>query len=379
MMNFNVIRNTSPNIVFADVAQILSIYAYTPIYIRYYHQQKFLTLQHQIHQKRNSGLPNRLDDDLKNVKAMITAKYTWTLYVGLSSAIISLYVLLWILIPAEMFKLVWNVILLCLFLIQIMVLAIICKSIKFHAFGITTQYWLEILVLSVSAFESIAYYISPLELIAVLQILCAPALYFLSDVYPLIIIFYNRWLDTRTFTTTINPIKTSMHHRRSSSTSTDDTIYQSPKKLFILKPQQVVLDSHSKRSDLRELLYKILATPALLEMFSEFLAAEYCVETLLFIQSIDQYRKIARMGNVGLLKLQRKRIVDEFLVANAINEMNIPFRMKVEACKKVEQLSSLNELAIDLFDVVDSHIKDSLIDNKITRFANSEAFRKHIF
>ncbi|KAJ3324461.1 hypothetical protein HDV06_006872 [Boothiomyces sp. JEL0866] len=234
--------------------------------------------------------------------------------------------------------------------------------------------------MAVYMFETIAYYFSPFEFTAILQLMCAPALYILGNVYPLIIVFYSKWLDKQAYSVPQRQINHSLDHRRSSSTSTNDTLHpNNTKKLFILKPQQVVLDSNSKRSDLRELLAKILATPALLELFSEFLAGEYCVETLMFIQAIEQYRKIARMGNVGLLKLQRKRIVEEFLIANAINEMNLPFKMKVDTCKKVEELSASNELHVDLFDVLDTHIKDSLIDNKIARFASSEAFRKHIF
>ncbi|KAJ3261378.1 hypothetical protein HK103_005986 [Boothiomyces macroporosus] len=234
--------------------------------------------------------------------------------------------------------------------------------------------------MSIYVFESVAYYFSPVDYIAILKLMCLPVLYFLALIYPLIMMFYTKWLDQRAYNAPQKQFRKTIDHRRTSSTGTTCTINpNATQKLFILKPKQLVLDQNSKRSDLRELLNKILATPALLELFSDFLAREYCVETLIFIQAIEQYRKIARMGNIGLLKVQRNRIVEEFLMANAINEMNLPFKMKVDICKKVQELSTSDKLHIDLFDTLDSHIKDSLIDNKIARFANSEAFQKHIF
>jgi hypothetical protein len=110
-------------------------------------------------------------------------------------------------------------------------------------------------------------------------------------------------------------------------------------------------------------LETILASEKLSQSFSRFLAQEYCLEYLMFLQDIETYRYTFYDLELNQIKQLKDQIVEEYLMPSAVNELDMPSRIQ-------ESYWLDQQIKPDLFLEAEMWVKQYLIDHHLSRFQN---------
>jgi ABC-type multidrug transport system fused ATPase/permease subunit len=112
---------------------------------------------------------------------------------------------------------------------------------------------------------------------------------------------------------------------------------------------------------IEDLLDQILLSEKLSASFSRFLAREYCLEYLMFLQAVESYRYNFYDESTVLLRQMKEQIIEEYLLPNAVNEIDVPARVQ-------EKYWMNTPLQADLFLEVEAYVKQYLIEHHVSRF-----------
>ncbi|EGF83947.1 hypothetical protein BATDEDRAFT_34005 [Batrachochytrium dendrobatidis JAM81] len=125
---------------------------------------------------------------------------------------------------------------------------------------------------------------------------------------------------------------------------------------------------------------KILADPILYDAFCVYLAREFSMESLLFIEAVRWYKKqiTASPTRDNIIALSEK-IHNEFIAPNSVNEVNLPkkdvMRLDRELQSILEGESSLAS-TLAVYDQAAAHIEQMLTLNHLRKFVASSIFRE---
>ncbi|KAJ1343310.1 hypothetical protein BSLG_002336 [Batrachochytrium salamandrivorans] len=124
---------------------------------------------------------------------------------------------------------------------------------------------------------------------------------------------------------------------------------------------------------------KIMADPVLHAEFCKYLAREFALENLLFIESVKRYKECLRKSptNATMEPLADK-IMSEFILPNSVNEVNLSKKTVVELNIHLNTtlLGLLDiEKALTIFDEAAEQIEHMLVSNHLRRFQASQAFQ----
>jgi hypothetical protein len=112
---------------------------------------------------------------------------------------------------------------------------------------------------------------------------------------------------------------------------------------------------------IEDVLDRILLSEKLSASFSRFLAREYCLEYLMFLQAVESYRYQFYDESTVLLRQMKEQIIEEYLLPNAVNEIDVPARVQ-------EKYWMNTPLQADLFLEVEAYVKQYLIEHHVSRF-----------
>jgi hypothetical protein len=117
-------------------------------------------------------------------------------------------------------------------------------------------------------------------------------------------------------------------------------------------------------SALEDELERILSSPKQSESFSRFLAKEYCLEYLMFLQDVEAYRYCFYDFEVRKVREVKDQIVEDYLIPNSVNELE-------ELPQKIQELYWIDtQIKPDLFLEAEVWVKQYLVDHHLARFEN---------
>ncbi|KAH6569164.1 hypothetical protein BASA61_000810 [Batrachochytrium salamandrivorans] len=128
-------------------------------------------------------------------------------------------------------------------------------------------------------------------------------------------------------------------------------------------------------------LPRIMADPTLYIAFCKYLACEFSMESLLFIETIKRFQdQIREYPTSATLKLLSDAIHKEFIASNSINEVNLTKQIIVRVTTTLADVMSAPEFNVDkaicIYDEAAAHIEHILVVNHLRRFRASTLFRE---
>ncbi|KAI8925020.1 hypothetical protein BC831DRAFT_462963 [Entophlyctis helioformis] len=127
---------------------------------------------------------------------------------------------------------------------------------------------------------------------------------------------------------------------------------------------------------------RILDDETLKAAFAKYLAREFSMESLLFIEAVRHYRSLLQKNAKFTAKDVSDmcaKIVQEFMEPNSINEVNLPKIVTDKTLREIEAVSEgISELhaARHLFDHAADHIANMLAVNHIRKFQASQIYKE---
>ncbi|KAK6099777.1 hypothetical protein MT418_001162 [Batrachochytrium dendrobatidis] len=123
---------------------------------------------------------------------------------------------------------------------------------------------------------------------------------------------------------------------------------------------------------------KIIDSPPLRDAFCQYLAREFSLENLLFLETVRLYKeKVRQVPTIANVKQISDKIMTEFIAPNSVNEVNLPKKdvNKLTAALHTALGNELNvELALTVFDDAARHIEEMLALNHLRKFQASPLF-----
>nr|KAJ3418567.1 hypothetical protein HK105_008161 [Polyrhizophydium stewartii] len=127
---------------------------------------------------------------------------------------------------------------------------------------------------------------------------------------------------------------------------------------------------------------QIMANSALNDAFCKYLAREFSLESLLFLEAVRNYRDRLRKSSVqppsiDYVRDLSNRINQEFVLPNAVNEVNLPRKVVDKLMEDLRAVAagSTSVRAVHIYDEAYEHIEQMLAVNHLRRFQASDLFK----
>ncbi|KAI8925021.1 hypothetical protein BC831DRAFT_462965 [Entophlyctis helioformis] len=124
----------------------------------------------------------------------------------------------------------------------------------------------------------------------------------------------------------------------------------------------------------------VLRDEKLKAAFAKYLAREFAMESLLFIEAVHHYKIAQASGAHGQQEIvdMCNKIVEEFIDPNAMNEINLPKIVRDKTLREIEAVSdgtAEDHRARHVFDDATGHIEAMLAINHIRKFQASPLYK----
>lgn len=110
-----------------------------------------------------------------------------------------------------------------------------------------------------------------------------------------------------------------------------------------------------------------------MNLFETHLAKEFGLESLLFIEDAEKWKRSFFDTTEKLRTMRAKRLFDLYIERNAIYSINVPFEITLEITNKL----SRNEVDADLFSDAVLEIQKLLNIGAVKRFQHSHEFKTY--
>ncbi|KAI8925024.1 hypothetical protein BC831DRAFT_462968 [Entophlyctis helioformis] len=127
---------------------------------------------------------------------------------------------------------------------------------------------------------------------------------------------------------------------------------------------------------------RILKDPAKRDVFAKYLAREFAMESLLFVEAVKRYRELfnGQIGNDAEIRSTAKSILSEFIEPNADNEVKLPKRitdkMTIVCESQIEMSDTVpRDTAKHVFDAAMEYVLQMMSANHLKKFEASTCFR----
>jgi hypothetical protein len=138
------------------------------------------------------------------------------------------------------------------------------------------------------------------------------------------------------------------------------------KKLY-KKTMGVISTKNTKINDSRILFEDVISDDDLLKYFKVHCAKEYNLENILFIEDVNIFKKESDKNSKLLLF---KKIFENYIFTNSINEINISQKQRTDITNKYEQNICTNNIFDNIiFELINSSLMDSF-----SRFTQTTIF-----
>ncbi|KAH6565838.1 hypothetical protein BASA50_000060 [Batrachochytrium salamandrivorans] len=123
----------------------------------------------------------------------------------------------------------------------------------------------------------------------------------------------------------------------------------------------------------------ILADKVLRTAFRKFLAREFAMESLLFIEAVRRYKeRIQALPTKSTIEAMTDMIMTEYILPSSVNEVNLPkstvTKLNIQIAASLTGVLDL-EATVAIFDEAVLHIEQMLVLNHLRRFQVSSLFR----
>lgn len=146
------------------------------------------------------------------------------------------------------------------------------------------------------------------------------------------------------------------------------------------KKKHLSINSQSKSSQGLS-VQTILDSPKLKEAFTKYLAREFSLESLAFIEVVLRYRQQFSQPQTreNILALC-DRIINDYMTPTSVNEVNLPVHVKKKVINIVDSIRQSGPLdeAKYIFDEPVNHISEMLSVNHLRKFLLSSLFPKDL-
>ncbi|KAI8925023.1 hypothetical protein BC831DRAFT_284696 [Entophlyctis helioformis] len=127
---------------------------------------------------------------------------------------------------------------------------------------------------------------------------------------------------------------------------------------------------------------KILADQTMRGAFCQYLAREFSMESLMFIEAVKSYRETlsaTNMPGMDQIRSATEKILEEFIVANSVNEVNLPKKCVDKIHQNIRDVIEATvgrDRAAYVFDEGAEHIEAMLAVNHLRKFQASSIFKE---
>ncbi|KAJ8331290.1 hypothetical protein O5D80_000224 [Batrachochytrium dendrobatidis] len=134
-----------------------------------------------------------------------------------------------------------------------------------------------------------------------------------------------------------------------------------------------------QRKNMSYTIARIIADPTLHDAFCKYLAMEFSMESLLFIEAVKIYKEKVKESPITetVMKLSIK-IAAEFIIPNSVNEVNLPkkivLKLNTELAAALEGEFDMKK-ASAVYDDAAEHIEQMLALNHLRKFQTTSLFK----
>ena len=133
--------------------------------------------------------------------------------------------------------------------------------------------------------------------------------------------------------------------------------------------------SISRKNTNRTNLQTVLNDPKLKEAFCKYLVQEFSLESLLFIEAVERFKKQFDAQKEQSVVVEIEKIMNEFMKPSSINEVNLPRQISKTIQSEIDHMRETKNFdkGSEVFDVALHHISEMLTINHVRKFIMTKA------